>query len=70
MSKTVHRMSSPDVFSKKAVLLQICRIFTEEYQYRTVISVELNQRYIMFLVELTLLHGCSPVNWKNVEHLS
>ena len=21
-------------------------------------------------VELTLLHGCSPINWLNVEHLS
>ena len=57
MLKTFYRMSSPDVFSKKVVLLQICFIFLEEYPYRSV-------------RELTLLHGRSPVNWLNVEHLS
>ena len=47
MLKTVYRMNSPDVFSKKGVLLQICFIFLEEYPYRSVISVELNSHFCM-----------------------
>ena len=47
------------MFSIKDVLLQVCCIFTEEYPYRSVSRVE-----------LTLLHGYSPVNWLNLEHLS
>ena len=47
MLKMVNRMSSPDVFSQKSVLLQICCIFTEEYPYRSVISVELNSHFFM-----------------------
>ena len=43
----VYRMSSPDVFSKEGVLLQICCIFTEEHPYRSVISVELNSHFFM-----------------------
>ena len=45
--KTVYRMSSPNVFSKKGVLLQICFILLEEYPYRSVISVELNSHFSM-----------------------
>ena len=47
MLKMVYRMSSPDVFSKKGVLLQMCCIFTEEYPNRGVISVELNSHFCM-----------------------
>ena len=49
MLKTVYTMSSPDVFSKKGFLLQICIcfIFLEEYPYRSVISVELNSNFCM-----------------------
>ena len=45
--KNVYRRSSPEVFSKKGILLQICCIFTEEYPYRSVISVELNSHFCM-----------------------
>ena len=31
--RTIYRNSSPEVFSKKDVLLQICSIFTEEYSW-------------------------------------
>ena len=31
--RTIYRSSSPEVFSKKGVLLQICSIFTEEYSW-------------------------------------
>ena len=47
MLKTVYRMISPDMFSKKGVLLQICFIFLKEYPYRSVISVELNSHFRM-----------------------
>ena len=47
MLKTVYRMNSPDVFSKKGVLLQICFIFLEEYPYRSVISEEFNSHFCM-----------------------
>ena len=39
-------MSSPDVFSKKGVLLQIFFILLEEYPYKKVISVELNSAWM------------------------
>ena len=52
-------MSSPDVFSKKDVLLKMFHIFRRI----------LIQKCDFSRVELTLLHGCSPVNWLNVEHL-
>ena len=40
-------MSSPDVFSKKGALLQICFVFLEEYPYRSAISVQLNSQFCM-----------------------
>ena len=61
MLKTVYRRSSPDVFSKKrrsaAGMLHI---------YRRIPI----QKCDFSRAQLTLLHGCSPVNWLNVEHLS
>ena len=54
-------MSSPDVFSKKGVLLQIC--------FHTFRRIPI-QKCDFSRVELTLLHGCSPVNWLDIEHLS
>ena len=32
--RTIYRSSSPEVFRKKGVLLQICSIFTKEYSWR------------------------------------
>ena len=61
MLKRVYRTSSPDVFSKKR--LSAADMF---YTFRR-ISI---QKCDFSRVELTLLHGCSPVNWLNVEHLS
>ena len=61
MLKRVNRTSSPDVFSKKR--LSAADMF---YTFRR-ISI---QKCDFSRVELTLLHGCSPVNWLNVENLS
>ena len=49
--------SCPEVFIGKAVM-KICSKFTGEYPYRSVISVKLQSNFI----EITLRHGCSPVN--------
>ena len=61
--KTVYRMSSPDVFSKKGVLLQIFFIFLEEYPYKSVISVELNSAW-MFSCKLA---KCRTLFLKNTS---
>ena len=52
----IYRNSSPDVFSKKGVLLQIFSICTEQYPCQK----DFNK------VEVMLLHGCSPVNWLSI----
>ena len=55
--KSMYRSSSPDVFLGKEVL-NICSKFTGENPCRSVISIKLQSNYI----EITLRHGCSPVN--------
>ena len=54
--RTIYRSSSPEVFSKNGVCMQICSIFTEEYPMQ---KCDFNK------VEVTLLHECSPVNCLN-----
>ena len=51
------RSSSPEVFSRKGVL-KICIKFTGEHPCRSVISIKLQSN----VTEITLWHGCSPVN--------
>ena len=45
------------MFLRKGVL-KLCSKFTEEHPCRSVISVKLQSNFI----EITLQHGCSPVN--------
>ena len=57
--KSLHfRSSHPEVFLGKGVL-KICSKFTGEYLSRSVISRKLLSSFI----EITLWHGCSPVNF-------
>ena len=51
------RSSSPEVFLGKGVL-KICGKFTREHPRRNPVSIKLHSNFI----EITLLHGCSPVN--------
>ena len=51
------RSSHPDVFLRKGVL-KICSKFAGEHPCRSVISIKLQSNFI----EITLWHGCSPVN--------
>ena len=51
------RSSLPEVFSGKSVL-KICSIFTGEHAYWSMILIKLQSNFI----EITLRHGCSPVN--------
>ena len=51
------RSSHPEVFYEKGVL-KICSKFIGERPCRSVISIKLLCNFI----EITLLHGCSPVN--------
>ena len=51
------RSSRSEVFLGKAVL-KICSKFTGEHPYRSVISIKLQSNF----TEITLRHGCSPVN--------
>ena len=50
--------SPPEVFTEKGTLKK-CKKFTEEYPCRSMISVKLLCNFI----EITLWHGCSPVNF-------
>ena len=61
MLKTVYRMISPDVFSKKG------RSAADMFHIFRRIPI---QKCDLSRVELTLLYGCSPLNWLNGEHLS
>ena len=47
----------PEVFIGKGVL-KICSKFTGEHPFQSVISIQLLCNFI----EITLQHGCSPVN--------
>ena len=51
------RRSHPEVFLGKGVL-EICSKFTGEHPCRKAISIKLQSNF----VEITLRHGCSPVN--------
>ena len=53
----IYRSSHPEVFLEKGVL-KICNKLTEEHLCRSVISIKLLCNFI----EITLRHGCSPVN--------
>ena len=59
MLKTLYRMSSSDVFSKRHSAADMFHIFRRKPIQKGDFS----------RVELTRLHGCSPVTWLNVEHL-
>ena len=59
--KAVFRSSPPLVFSEIGVL-KIFSKFTGEPLYRSVISIKLQSNFI----EITLWHGCSPVNLLNL----
>ena len=54
--KRKNRSSHSEVFLGNGVL-KICSKFTGEHSYRSVISIKL-----LNFIEITLLHGCSPVN--------
>ena len=51
------RSNPPEVLLLKGIL-EICSKFTGEHPCRSVISVKLQSNFI----EITLRHGCSPVN--------
>ena len=51
------RSSPPKAFLGKGVL-KICSKFTEEHPYQSAILIKLQSNFI----EITLRHGCSPVN--------
>ena len=55
--KSILRSSRSEMFLEKGVL-KICRKFTGEHPCRSVISIKLQSNFI----EITLQHGCSPVN--------
>ena len=57
--------SHPKVFIGKGVL-KICSIFTGEHPCRSVISIKLLCNFI----EITLRHGCSPVNLLHIFRTS
>ena len=57
----MYRSSHPEVFYEKGVL-KICGKFTGEQPSRSVISIKLPSNFI----EITLLHGCSPVNFLHI----
>ena len=59
-TKTV-RSSHQEVFLVKSVL-KICGKFTGEHQCRSLISIKLLCNFI----EITLRHGCSPVNLPHI----
>ena len=52
-----YRSSHPEVFLRKGVL-KICSKFTGEHPCRSAISIKLFYNFI----EITLRHGCPPVN--------
>ena len=57
----IWRSSRPEVFLRKSVL-KICSKFTGEHPWRSVISITLLCNFI----EITLWHGCSPVNLMHI----
>ena len=59
------RSSRPEVFLRKGVL-KICSKFTREHPCRSAISIKLQSNFI----EITLRHGCSPVNLMHVFRIN
>ena len=59
------RSSHPEVFLSKGVL-KICSKFTGEHPCQSVISIKLLCNFI----EITLRHGCSPVNLPHIFTIS
>ena len=57
LSSWISRGSHSEVFLVKCVL-KICSKFTEEHRCQSVITMKLRSNFI----EITLRHGCSPVN--------
>ena len=57
LSNMSYKYSHPEVFLEKGVL-KICSKFTIEHPCRSTISIKLQSNFI----EVTLRHGCSPVN--------
>ena len=55
--KSIYRSSRPKVFLGKGVL-KICSKFTGEHPCRSAISIKLQSN----IIQITLRHGCSPVN--------
>ena len=53
----IPRSSPPEVFLGKSIL-KTCTQFTGEHPCRSVILIKLQSNFI----EITLRHGCSPVN--------
>ena len=62
---TASRSSRPEVFLTKNVL-KICIQFTEEHPCRIVISIKILCNFI----EITLQHGCSPINLLHIFRTS
>ena len=56
ISKHHHKQPSRGVLRKS--VLKICSIFTGEHSCQSAISIKLQSNFI----EITLRHGCSPVN--------
>ena len=57
------RRSRPEVFLGKGVV-KIYSKFTGEYPYQSLISIKLQSKVIT--LEITLRHGCSPVNLQHI----
>ena len=56
-----HRSGGSEVFLREGIL-KICSKFTGEHPCRSVISIKLLCNFI----EMTLRHGCSPVNLMHI----
>ena len=61
----IFRSSHPEVLLERDVL-KICSKFTGEHPCRSVISIKLQNNFI----EMTLQHGCSPVNLLHIFRTS
>ena len=61
----IFRSSHPEVSLERDVL-KICSKFTGEHPCRSVISIKLQNNFI----EMTLQHGCSPVNLLHIFRTS
>ena len=62
ISDSGHRSNNSEVFLRNDVL-KICSKFTGEHPCQSVISIKLQSSFI----EITLRHGCSPVNLLHIS---